>query len=249
MSKLIDIVQTGIREEDLGDLGQIQGVGELVRIINIGFRSLYGVVNGSPTGGAGITFADNFRCVVAFPKLTHGVPQSVATGSLLAKGILVLGADKGHAVMHAQVSGSSTQGQAKVTAWFRDSSAASIAVACVLLSEGIQYSGAPKAIQAWQNVTFSGAWGNYGGGNSNVQYIKDSLGFVHLRGVASGVAGPPSDILTFPAGYRPLSTLTFAITSNGAFGYVTISSAGVVTLRAGSTVWASLEGITFLGEQ
>jgi hypothetical protein len=246
MARLPDLIQTGIRQEDL-----VEPNGPplplhaevMVRTTNLAVRSMAGALTRA------LNFGDNFACTVVTAKFTHGVATSLNIGSLpQCKGALVLNADKGHVVVGQGLRGSSTAGQVKLTLRFLDSSATNINVAVVLFAEGIISQNATSAGQAWQNVTFAGAWANYGGGGNNVQYMKDALGFVHLRGMAAlGVF--PSTIFTLPAGYRPVNILNFAIPCNGAFGYVAIAGAGTVSLQAGSNVWASLEGITFLAEQ
>jgi hypothetical protein len=98
---------------------------------------------------------------------------------------------------------------------------------------------------AWIAPTLINSWTNFGGGNPAAGYMKDALGFVHLRGmVGSGTVG--AAILTLPVGYRPaLSSARFAAVSNAVFGYVSIDNAGNVVLQTGSNVWVQLDGITF----
>ena len=75
-------------------------------------------------------------------------------------------------------------------------------------------------------------------------YWRDPTGLVHLRGAASsGTVGLA--IFTLPAGYRPASSVVFSVLSNGAVGRLDVSSAGAVTLTAGSNVYVSLSGVSF----
>lgn len=96
---------------------------------------------------------------------------------------------------------------------------------------------------AWTTPAFENSWVDQGSW-APTGYMKDGLGFVHLRGlVISGVIASP--VFTLPAGYRPVGKMGFPIVSNNVYGWVTITSAGVVTIESGSNVWASLSGIAF----
>jgi len=108
--------------------------------------------------------------------------------------------------------------------------------------------GSVGASESWINVSggvgFSGTWTNFGSGYNDAGYYKDPLGRVHLRGlVKSGTIG--TGIFTLPSGYRPASIEVHAIASNAAFGYIDISTAGVVRPLVGNNAWVSLDGITF----
>ena len=96
---------------------------------------------------------------------------------------------------------------------------------------------------SWVTPTFSGTWVSTGGANSPASYRKGQ-GQVTLRGlIGSGAINTAA--FTLPVGYRPTHTKTFAVSSNGAFGYVTVTSAGVVTPVAGAVTNVSLDGISF----
>jgi len=146
MAKLPDIVTTGLRQEDLvGPNGELPPafVETLVRTTNLGLRSLASAV--TPGGGGGLTFSDNFKATVVTAKFTHGVATSLSIGSLpQCKGVLMLGADKGHVVIGQRLQGSSAPGQVKLTLWFMDSTAINISASAVLMTEGI-ISQAPTA--------------------------------------------------------------------------------------------------------
>lgn len=107
---------------------------------------------------------------------------------------------------------------------------------------------APPVPESWINVSggvgFTGTWANFGSGRNDAGYYKDPLGVVHLRGlVKSGTIG--TGIFTLPSGYRPPNIQVHAVASNAAFGYLDISTAGVVRPLVGNTAWVSLDGITF----
>ena len=71
-----------------------------------------------------------------------------------------------------------------------------------------------KAVQeAWIPFTFQNGFTNMGTTHPPAGYMKDSLGFVHIRGtVTNGVLG--NAIATLPVGYRPAATTSrFSTTS------------------------------------
>lgn len=102
----------------------------------------------------------------------------------------------------------------------------------------------PLPAPAWADVTFQNGWANSGGSLQTVQYAKDSLGFVHMRGVAT--AGSSSVVCALPAGFRPAAIQWFAIASSDPAQVAgSVSPAGVVSIGAnpGSTI--GFTGISF----
>lgn len=104
--------------------------------------------------------------------------------------------------------------------------------------------------QAWQTPTLTNSWVNYGSGFNDAGYMKDSLGFVHLKGmVKNGTSG--SAIYTLPAGYRPLATVYVSCPNGGGTGFVgilNISSAGVIKNDSGTNTYQSMDGVVFKAE-
>lgn len=96
--------------------------------------------------------------------------------------------------------------------------------------------------------TFTNSWVNYGSTFATAAYMRDRMGFVHLRGtVKSGTAG--SSIFTLPAGYRPAADLIFPIAAALGTSYLTLATAGTVTPAAGAgNAIVSVDGITFRAE-
>lgn len=95
--------------------------------------------------------------------------------------------------------------------------------------------------------TLAGAWVNFGGGFRNSGYWRDAAGVIHITGIVkSGVIG--TTIFTLPAGFRPSASILFAIVSNAVFGYVQVTSAGVVSCVVGNNTFVSLDGISFKAE-
>ncbi|MBU7316233.1 hypothetical protein [Paenibacillus oleatilyticus] len=77
---------------------------------------------------------------------------------------------------------------------------------------------AQRAQPQWINATPLSGWVNYGGFNYNLSYMKDELGFVHVRGTIKGGATYAGAVLfILPRGYRPTG-LTRTVTTNGLVG-------------------------------
>lgn len=99
----------------------------------------------------------------------------------------------------------------------------------------------------WYNVTFNSGWSNYAG-FVPCQYMKDTQGFVHIRGLAQGgnVGTVP---FALPAGFRPSGSEIFIICCNAGVGDVYVQNNGNLTINAGTNGgWYSFAGITFLAE-
>jgi len=105
-------------------------------------------------------------------------------------------------------------------------------------------------VTAWTAPTLLNSWVDYSSTFNATSYTKDSMGFVHIKGlVKSGTPGSTSVIFTLPAGYRPLETMILANVSNNALGQIRISEDGDVIAHAGSGSWFSLDGICFKAER
>ena len=104
-------------------------------------------------------------------------------------------------------------------------------------------------------VRFYEYWDNYEtSGYEDVGYMKDSMGFVHLRGLAQSADDPgaASTIFALPAGYRPANTRGFAVPAQDSNSG---KDAGGIYVKADGTVvatwgwadpgWIFLDGIIF----
>lgn len=99
--------------------------------------------------------------------------------------------------------------------------------------------------EAWtEPTTLEGSWVNYGSGYANAGYMKDKLGFVHLKGLVKSGSMVDS-IFILPSGYRPTANAIFAVPSNHAFGEIEVQTNGEILQTRGTNDWISLEGITF----
>lgn len=90
----------------------------------------------------------------------------------------------------------------------------------------------------------SGGWAYYGGESATPGFLKDSQGFVHLRGAIKG-GSIPSTVFTLPPGYRPAGTHDFPAISGDAFAWVWVDPRGEVHVQSGNNAFVSLAGITF----
>lgn len=106
------------------------------------------------------------------------------------------------------------------------------------------------ANEGWIAPTLAGTWVNFDAvpGFAQAAYMKDSLGFVHIKGlVKSGTV--PSTIFTLPAGYRPMNNLYISSTNNAAIAVVRVQAVGDVVADTGGNTAFSINNIHFKAEQ
>ena len=96
--------------------------------------------------------------------------------------------------------------------------------------------------------SFLNGWANFGSGYNPAGYIRDGLGFVHLRGLITAGTLHQS-AFTLPDGARPAYNEFIATVSANAFGSVVIYPDGSVKPWDGVNTWFSLDGITFKAAQ
>jgi len=104
--------------------------------------------------------------------------------------------------------------------------------------------------ETWIAPTFTNNWVNYSATFNDCGYMKDAMGFVHLRGlVKNGTDG--SSIFTLPVGYRPIRAELLVCASEDHYGRLDIATTGTVAPSAASTApgWVCLDGITFKAGQ
>lgn len=91
---------------------------------------------------------------------------------------------------------------------------------------------------------FTNSWVNFGSGTGFAGFWKDPFGIVHLQGaIKSGTL--TASAFTLPVGSRPGFQCNFPTISNSALGYVHVESNGQVVPQSGSSVWFSLDGLSF----
>lgn len=103
----------------------------------------------------------------------------------------------------------------------------------------------------WISATLiNGATNSNTGSYYPAQYMKDNLGFVHLRGHINGTGTYPLVAFMLPAGYRPTKRLDFSsVGSTNTFVFLRVGSSGNVELDAGSSSYVSLAGVIFKADQ
>jgi hypothetical protein len=104
-----------------------------------------------------------------------------------------------------------------------------------------------STLEAVSAPTLVNSWVNYDTANGrNAGYYKDGFGIIHLQGlIRSGTSIPGTTLFTLPIGYRPTKSCYFPVSSNNAFGSVSVDVSGEVAIQSGSNTWLSLDGISF----
>lgn len=105
--------------------------------------------------------------------------------------------------------------------------------------------------QGWQAPTLLNSWVNYGSTYATAGYMKDSLGFVHLKGaIKSGTTTAGTVIFTLPAGYRPAQDNYYpgVSTTAGSAGSFQIKSSGDVTTIVVNSGFFSFGQLVFKAE-
>ena len=107
------------------------------------------------------------------------------------------------------------------------------------------------AQEAFQDATLAAGFTNLGVGFAPASFMKDTLGFVHLRGTMN-CPGGENTAFTLPAGYRPAANLfaPLAVGTTGA-GNLQIEADGDVRpfLADGNPHACGIDGISFRAEQ
>jgi hypothetical protein len=95
--------------------------------------------------------------------------------------------------------------------------------------DNIEKNKSDKTQEAWITPTLLNSWVKYSDGTTNdVEYFKDTLGFVHIKGrIVGGTSGSIAFLL--PSGYRPAKSGIFPCALSGVqFGGALILSSGHV---------------------
>ena len=118
---------------------------------------------------------------------------------------------------------------------------ASGAVNTAQIADGAVTAAKMEAQEAWQEVgsigkaAFQNGWSNYGNGFDTVAYMKDTLGFVHIKGlVRGGIISEDVAVFTLPIGYRPaLKQILAGVSPDPTLGRVNIGNTGIVSFQPG----------------
>ena len=97
-------------------------------------------------------------------------------------------------------------------------------------------------------ASFQNSWGNSGAPYTNVEYVKDTNGFCHIRGCAHNGSANTNTIFTLPSGSRPVLTgsgtkLYFPNRQNSS-QYINFNNDGTIA-SAGSVNDVCFDGIVF----
>jgi hypothetical protein len=79
-----------------------------------------------------------------------------------------------------------------------------------------------------------------------VGFMKDSMGFVHIRGSIT-TGGLTGSVFTLPTGFRPSTYLRYGnrSISNLAFAFVDIATTGLLSISSDASTTFHLNGIIF----
>ena len=104
--------------------------------------------------------------------------------------------------------------------------------------------------EVWQALPLIASWVDYGSGYETAQYMKDDMGFVHIKGfIKNGTATPATIFANLPAGYRPNGFSYYpVILSIGSAGSIEIRNTGTLGSVSMSTTYTSLGQFSFRAE-
>ena len=108
--------------------------------------------------------------------------------------------------------------------------------------------GATAAQEPPQALALVNGWVDFGGGYAPGAYLRDSNGWVHLRGmIANGAVTAGTVLATLPAGYRPAAVELFNGIASGVVCIIQVDAFGNVGIPAAvaSNLYISLSGISF----
>lgn len=116
---------------------------------------------------------------------------------------------------------------------------------------------APSLQEAWHEIgatgepAFQNGWVNYSSGYATLAFMKDSLGFVTVKGfIKSGTITAGTTIFTLPAGYRPAKNMYYVTSMPASFGQLQMTSAGELqAATAINSTWTAIPYIRFKAEQ
>jgi hypothetical protein len=105
-----------------------------------------------------------------------------------------------------------------------------------------------EAQQEWQAPALQNSWVNYGDGFDPVGYMKDSLGFVHIKGfIKSGTTTLGTLVFTLPAGYRPAASSYYCsgVGSGSTINAWEVNAAGAFKVIVANATYSSIGHIIF----
>jgi hypothetical protein len=97
-------------------------------------------------------------------------------------------------------------------------------------------------------MTGMNGWNNYGSPYNLLQYGKDSMGYVVIRGLVQG-GSANTQITVLPSGYRPANTYSFPVVTANGFSRIDVKNDGSVLLNGSFSLFLFLDGIRFYAER
>lgn len=99
---------------------------------------------------------------------------------------------------------------------------------------------------SWTAVSFTNSWVNFHAAYSPAEYIKDSMGFVHLQGlIKNGTVGQSA--FTLPVGIRPPLNMIFPAIMNFVPQRVDVNSDGTVKPQSGNNAHCTVNFTWYVG--
>jgi hypothetical protein len=109
-------------------------------------------------------------------------------------------------------------------------------------SFGLPGNGTYSQVEAWTAPTLLNSWVEYALGNMASGYMKDPMGFIHLRGtIKNGTTTNGTTLFTLPVNYRPSAMVSYAVNN----GSVYVDTSGNVRLNSTLSTYVSLDGVVF----
>lgn len=111
--------------------------------------------------------------------------------------------------------------------------------------------------EAWITPSYAAGWGDYDAANwYGVRYMKDSLGFVHMKGLIKNTSGATNAankvMFNLPVGYRPSHQIRILTSAAPAPGVAALDIAAngdvYITSAIVANEWVSLTNAVFRGE-
>ena len=108
----------------------------------------------------------------------------------------------------------------------------------------VQLNKIDKQENNWITPVLENGWVNFGSGYAEAKYMKDNLGFVHLRGMVKSGTNYVN-IFTLPIGFRPSAILNFLVPSNAVAQFLRVYPNGTIVPVSATNEWIDLSGISF----
>lgn len=97
-------------------------------------------------------------------------------------------------------------------------------------------------VGATSEPAYANSWVAHTAGTNDLQFRREGQRWGVFRGAVKNGSSATATICTLATDYRPLRPVVIPIASNGAYGEITISTAGVVAASVGNTTKLSLDG-------